>query len=895
MTILKALDHNLSGNELSGSIPAEYSNLANLEVVLCCNQISGTLPTLLRGRLKLEAIDLSNNRLHGTIPTQYTGLVRLTLLNLRNNQLTGPVLQPIPPNLTVYDVDLNYLSSGFSSPPNCSQGAISFRFNCLQTPGEGYSCPTPATPSAPDAAVQRPEELCGVFCGVSAAVPPCGGHGSCYAAGPSRVPTCDCDSGFVNGELPGSCVPEGSQGGGPVTVQPTAAQTEVKGRASVASTGHIILTASQPNTWGAAFYKPPVPLFSFALKAGAYGRPLAFTVYFSFSILKPATTSRAAATAAGDAGDGFAFVISANGSATGGSSGSRYGSGGGNSLGYASMDERSIAVEFDTSKSTDANDPDNNHVGFSVRGNTSSIATAKAPFTLNDGNPKHAWIVFDPSPSSSSATAAANNGYDSNTSSSGTGWLQVFLSAKASPRPGKAVVAMQVSLCEFLSVLLLHATHCSSVRAPAAVRSLCWCLLSPPLELTHPALLLTAATVPLVVLSHSTDYSLKRGMAEMAHSTSLAYHTLLRILSLRSFICVFSGLPEPTTLTGQQFRFRFSEASLSPVGANPFFRYASVGVQALQPGGGGGSGGGGGGKEEEVWVVSQAFSWADQGLLWPIQNQGACGDCWAYAVVGSIEMAYNILFNLFAVPLLSISQLRDALGASCSQGNSPSQAFQYLATLNDKKKLGLTENFATGVADKMLGGPFRVDGFERTAFHGWFGLAAGRAETARGAKSFHTHAPPNLIQLSKYADPECFTYNLNHVVLLVGYRLTGSEPTFPHMAPPFWIIRNLWGPEWGDGGHMRMDIQGGDGGCGINTLPGIYPVVRAAKDPCNVNGTTSGVFGPLFNPCGNFTCTPTPDGASNHCDCNDPRFVEALQPDHSRTCAYSECSPPCFQ
>ncbi|CAI5977930.1 unnamed protein product [Closterium sp. NIES-65] len=716
------------------------------------------------------------------------------MLNLRNNQLTGPVLQPIPPNLTVYDVDLNYLSSGFSSPPNCSQGAISFRFNCLQTPGEGYSCPTPATPSAPDAAVQRPEELCGVFCGVSAAVPPCGGHGSCYAAGPSRVPTCDCDSGFVNGELPGSCVPEGSQGGGPVTVQPTAAQTEVKGRASVASTGHIILTASQPNTWGAAFYKPPVPLFSFALKAGAYGRPLAFTVYFSFSILKPATTSRAAATAAGDAGDGFAFVISANGSATGGSSGSRYGSGGGNSLGYASMDERSIAVEFDTSKSTDANDPDNNHVGFSVRGNTSSIATAKAPFTLNDGNPKHAWIVFDPSPSSSSATAAANNGYDSNTSSSGTGWLQVFLSAKASPRPGKAVVAMQ------------------------------------------------------------------------------------------------------------QFRFRFSEASLSPVGANPFFRYASVGVQALQPGGGGGSGGGGGGKEEEVWVVSQAFSWADQGLLWPIQNQGACGDCWAYAVVGSIEMAYNILFNLFAVPLLSISQLRDALGASCSQGNSPSQAFQYLATLNDKKKLGLTENFATGVA---AGPPDQTRCW--VAHSEWTGLSARRSTAGLGwllavqrqpvvvhlqatAPSFLNHDG-----LSKYADPECFTYNLNHVVLLVGYRLTGSEPTFPHMAPPFWIIRNLWGPEWGDGGHMRMDIQGGDGGCGINTLPGIYPVVRAAKDPCNVNGTTSGVFGPLFNPCGNFTCTPTPDGASNHCDCNDPRFVEALQPDHSRTCAYSECSPPCFQ
>ncbi|CAI5488855.1 unnamed protein product, partial [Closterium sp. Naga37s-1] len=661
--------------------------------------------------------------------------------NLRNNQLTGPVLQPIPANLTVYDLDNNYLSSGFSSLPNCSKRSISFRFNCLKTPTQGYSCPTPATPSAAATAVQRPEVLCDVFCGVSSTDPPCGGHGSCYAAGPNRVPTCACNPGFVNGELPGSCIPNGSQGGGPVTVQPTAAQILVKGRASVASNGRITLIASQPNTWGAAFFKSPVRLFSFSLKAGACGRPLAFTIYFSFSLLKPATVSRAAATAAGNAGDGFAFVISASGSATGGSSGSTNGTGGGSSLGYAGIDKHSIAVEFDTARSIDANDPDKSHVGFSVRGNTSSIATAKAPFTLNDDNLKHAWIVFDPSPASSSATAG--DGYDrSSSSSSGTGSLQVFLSAKAPLLPGKAVVAMQVSLCEFLQ--------------PSAAKA-----------------------------SFLMGFTASSSDSPQQHSI-LAWN-------------ITTGLPESTTLTGQQFGFHLSEASLSPVGANLFFRYASVGVQAVQPAGGGGGGGGGGAKEEEVWVVSQVFSWADQGLPWPVQNQGACGDCWAYAVVGSVEVAYSILFNLSAVPLISVSQLRDALGASCSQGNSPSQAFQYLVTLNAKSKVELMED-GDGVVSKPSGGPFIVDGFERTAFHGWFGL-------------------------------------------LLAVR---RQPVVAHVQATAPSFLNYDG--WGDGGHMRMDIQGGDGVCGINTLPGIYPVVRAANDPCNVNGTTSGVFGPLFNP-----------------------------------------------
>ncbi|CAI5499543.1 unnamed protein product, partial [Closterium sp. Naga37s-1] len=1008
---------------------------------LCCNQISGTLPTIVGGLLQLEAI------------------------NLKNNQLTGPILEPIPASLTVYNLDNNYFSSGFSSPPNCAQGSISFRFNCLETPPDGFSCPTPATPSAADAAVQRPEVLCAAFCGVSAADPPCGGHGLCYLEGPSRVPTCDCESGFVNGELPGSCVAEGTSqakvrrrpsghargsssetfsvlnyqlllpclsfpllpsspllpppgpGSGPVTVQPTAAQIAVKGRAAVASDGTVTLTAaSQPNTWGAAFLQLPVSLFSFALKAGACGRPFAFTVYFSFSILKPAT-----ANAAAEAGDGLAFVIAASDAATGGSSGSSDGSGGGSSLGYAGMDERSIAVEFDTSKST--NDPDSNHVGLSVSGKTSSIATAKAPLTLNDGTPKHAWIVFDPSSSSSSSSSISS-------SNGGGGSLQVFLSASASPKPSKAVLSVQVSLCHYLKPTAQGASFHMGFTASA--------------------------------------------------SDSPQQHSILAWN-------VSAGLPEPTPLTGQQFGFQLSEASLSPMGANPFFRYASAGVQALQAAGGagvaGGSGvgGGGGGDKEEVWVVSQAFSWADLGLPWPVQNQGACvtiaieipysvlfnlshlvnlststphpplgqlphvtshGDCWAYAVVGSIEMAYGILSNLSAVPLLSVSQLRDALGSSCSQGNSPSQAFQYLVTLNAKSNVGLSLDGRSGAVvssgggskntlssvglmahgkagervrrrgwsgrragawdrgvgkrssqsplcglpffaqlakvlgisaglwiiapfhahsllshaplgsssmcfpqppfptsptppppihlpcpsspapptlpsapvpprqSKPSGGAFRVNGFERTAFHGWFGLllAVQRQPVVvhvqatapsflnydgRGGCSLshdkvggstHTHATaPSFLHHDGYADPSCFTYNLNHVVLLVGYRLTGSDPTFPHMAPPFWIIRNSWGPEWGDGGHMRMDIQGGDGVCGINTLPGIYPVVRAAKDPCNVNGTTSGLFGPLFNPCGNFTCTPTPDGASNHCDCSDPRFVEALQPDNSRT------------
>lgn len=46
---------------------------------------------------------------------------------------------------------------------------------------------------------------------------------------------------------------------------------------------------------------------------------------------------------------------------------------------------------------------------------------------------------------------------------------------------------------------------------------------------------------------------------------------------------------------------------------------------------------------------------------------------------------------------------------------------------------------------------------------------------------------------------------LDHAVQLVGYNTSGSTP--------YWIVRNSWGPDWGENGYIRLTM--GKNTCGL--------------------------------------------------------------------------------
>ena len=80
----------LSRNQLSGQIPSQLGNLANLEhLSLGVNRLSGQIPSQLGNLRSLNWLNLSNNHLSGQIPSQLGNLANLKHLRLSNNHLSG--------------------------------------------------------------------------------------------------------------------------------------------------------------------------------------------------------------------------------------------------------------------------------------------------------------------------------------------------------------------------------------------------------------------------------------------------------------------------------------------------------------------------------------------------------------------------------------------------------------------------------------------------------------------------------------------------------------------------------------------------------------------------------------------------------------------------------------
>ncbi|KAJ0986349.1 hypothetical protein J5N97_004705, partial [Dioscorea zingiberensis] len=85
----------LKGQNLTGSLPDEFSNLTSLQVIdLTRNYLNGTIPAAWAS-LPLTNLTLLGNRITGTIPDEFGNIITLLAVSLEDNLIEGPLPQSL--------------------------------------------------------------------------------------------------------------------------------------------------------------------------------------------------------------------------------------------------------------------------------------------------------------------------------------------------------------------------------------------------------------------------------------------------------------------------------------------------------------------------------------------------------------------------------------------------------------------------------------------------------------------------------------------------------------------------------------------------------------------------------------------------------------------------------
>jgi len=212
--------------------------------------------------------------------------------------------------------------------------------------------------------------------------------------------------------------------------------------------------------------------------------------------------------------------------------------------------------------------------------------------------------------------------------------------------------------------------------------------------------------------------------------------------------------------------------------------------------------------------LADIVDWRTKGYVTPIKDQGQCGSCWSFSAVGSAEGAhFKATGNLVSLSEQNLMDCSTSYGNEGCNGGLMDSAFKYI--------------IANKGIDTEASYPYR--GAMGTCRYTTANIGAtlkSYADVAKGSESALQTAIQNVgpisvaidaskqsFQLYKtgvYYEATCSATRLDHGVLAIGY---GTDTA---TNSDYYIVKNSWGPIWGQSGFIWMS-RNRSNNCGIAT------------------------------------------------------------------------------
>jgi len=212
------------------------------------------------------------------------------------------------------------------------------------------------------------------------------------------------------------------------------------------------------------------------------------------------------------------------------------------------------------------------------------------------------------------------------------------------------------------------------------------------------------------------------------------------------------------------------------------------------------------GVHSAIDVEVSDVDWRAQGVVNPVKDQGQCGSCWAFAIVGSVESHWALKSG----SLLSIAEQQlidcDDNEKGCAGGAlfrtytwvkdqalCKTSSYPYEAKHGSCRAASCDVAIATGA----IAGYYTVD---KSAYALKSAIAVGPVSVAVAASSWDFQGYESGVVTGSSCG-----LSLNHGVVAMGF---GVE-----VGLEYFLVRNSWGSSFGDAGYIKLGTAGNV--CGI--------------------------------------------------------------------------------